>query len=211
MKWSEFSTGKKYKAEDYEEYKDKIKEVLTKIYDLQRIYYTQYYNFISGVFDDYKTFLEENGLNVCENWEYDVIGKACGEKKLQLYVEDGDDPSNLVIVRYKNDYPYCINLFIKKDDRFNVVNEWVGWLYVDKEIGELKSHRDINDSEKFYKEQLEKIVGKYNKLKELFTVDNGEYKLRGLVLNIEVSYNGEVVGRYPNGRKAIDKAIECFE
>lgn len=210
MKWSEFSTDKDYK-EVFMNYKEQIKDILIKTYKLTDIYYEQYGSFISKVFEDYRTLLKENKLEVFGNAEYSVVGQVDGRIVLQLYAKDGyvDDP--LFLVRYKNGSHECVDLLINKDKKFNIVKEWVGWLYVDRENGELKSHREINDSEDFYKEQLEKIADKYNKLKELFTVDNGEYKLIDLVLNIEVSYKGEVMGRYSNGRDAINKAIECFE
>lgn len=210
MKWSEFSTDKDYK-ESYMNYKEQIKDILLKTYKLTDIYYEQYGSFISKVFEDYRTLLKENKLEVFENGEYSVSGQVDGRIALQLYAKEGyvDDP--LFLVRYKNGYHECVDLLINKDKKFNIVNEWVGWLYVDRENGELKSHREINDSEEFYKEQLEKIADRYNKLKELFVVDNSEYKLIDLLLNIEVSYKGEVVGIYSNGREAINKAIECFE
>lgn len=210
MKWNEFSTDMDYK-EVFMSYKEQIKDILIKTDKLTDIYYEQYGSFVSKVFEDYRTLLKENKLEIFENSEYSVVGQVDGRMVLQLCAKDGyvDDP--LFLVRYKNGYHECVDLLINKDKKFNIVNEWVGWLYVDRENGELKSHREINDSEEFYKEQLEKIADKYNKLKELFIVDNGEYKLIDLVLNIEVAYKGEVVGRYSNGRDAINKAIECFE
>lgn len=210
MKWSEFSTDKDYK-EAFVSYKAQIKDILLKTYKLTDIYYEQYGSFISKIFEDYRTLLKENKLEVFENSEYSVSGQVGGRIALQLYAKDGNVDDPLFLVRYKNGYHECVDLLINKDKKFNIVNEWVSWLYVDRENGELRSHREINDSEEFYKEQLEKIADRYNKLKELFKVDTGEYKLIDLVLNIEVSYKGEVVGIYSNGREAINKAIECFE
>lgn len=210
MKWSEFSTDKDYK-EAFVSYKEQIKDILLKTYKLTDIYYEQYGSFISKIFEDYRTLLKENKLEVFENSEYSVSGQVGGRIALQLYAKDGNVDDPLFLVRYKNGYHECVDLLINKDKKFNIVNEWVSWLYIDRENGELRSHREINDSEEFYKEQLEKIADRYNKLKELFKVDTGEYKLIDLVLNIEVSYKGEVVGIYSNGREAINKAIECFE
>lgn len=210
MKWNEFSTDMDSK-EIFISYKEQIKDILIKTDKLTDIYYEQYGSFVSKVFEDYRTLLKENKLEVFENAEYSVVGQVDGRIVLQLFAKDGcvDDP--LFLVRYKNGYHECVNLLINKDKKFNIVNEWVGWFYIDRENGELKSHREIKDSEEFYKEELEKIANKYNKLKELFIVDNSKYKLIDLVLNIEVSYKGQVVGRYSNGRDAINKAIECFE
>ena len=210
MKWSEFSTDKDYK-EAFVSYKEQIKDILLKTYKLTDIYYEQYGSFISKIFEDYRTLLKENKLEVFENSEYSVSGQVGGRIALQLYAKDGNVDDPLFLVRYKNGYHECVDLLINKDKKFNIVNEWVSWLYIDRENGELRSHREISDSEEFYKEQLEKIADRYNKLKELFKVDTGEYKLIDLVLNIEVSYKGEVVGIYSNGREAINKAIECFE
>lgn len=210
MKWSEFSTDKYYK-EAFTSYKEHIKDILLKIYKLTDIYYEQYGIFISKIFEDYRTLLKDNKLEVFENGEYSVSGQVDGIIALHLYAKDGyvDDP--LFLVRYKNGYYECVDLIITKDKKFNIVNKWVTDFYLDEESGELKSHKTINESDEFYKEHLEKITNKYNELEELFTIDNCNYNLVDLALNIEVSYRSKVVGIYSSGKEAINKAVECFD
>ncbi|WP_097032925.1 hypothetical protein [Clostridium tertium] len=210
MKWSEFGTDNDYK-EDFSSLKEVIKEKLLKTCKLTDIYYDKYTSFIVNVFNDYRELLRENNLEIFENSEYSVIGQVNGKPVLYLYAKDGEVDNPLFLCREKNGYGECVDLIIVKDKKFEVVNEFVSWLYVDKESGELRSRRTINESEEFYKENLEKITDKYNRLEELFTLDNGNYKLIDLVLNIKVSYKSKVVGIYSNGRESINKAIECFE
>lgn len=210
MKWSEFNTDKDYK-ESYMNYKEQIKEILLKTYKLTDIYYEKYKPFFVKIFDDYIELLKENNLEVFKNSEYCIIGQVEGKPVTYLETDQGDIDSTLYLGIYKNEYRDCAKLIITEDKKFEVFREFTGWLYVDEESGELRSYKDIDESEDFYKEQLKKIADKYNKLEKLFTIDNDDYRLIDLVLNIEVAYKDKVVGRYSNGRDAINKGIECFE
>lgn len=209
MNWSDFNDNADYK-EDFLSYKQKIKEIYFERRKLTNLYESEYNNFISEIFSDFKELLKENKLEVYDREEHSISGQVNGNTVLQLFMELGYIGEPLVLVRYKNGNAECVDLFITQDKKFDVITEYIGPAHFDSD-GNILINKDITESEEFYENYIKKYKANYEKIKKLFEFNGKEYKLLDLNLRIQLRYKDNNKGEYTNGRDAINKAVECFE